>query len=157
DEIESIRQFAPQTQRSLQELEIIEITGTAVHRPGAEGNGQNSAALAYTGHFCDYLPGEAWTVLVESDDLSEQGKYYLERVPDARGLFSVPGVLRQLVRFPSVRLSALPAPTVEASCHLRVESIERFSGEVTKLRDELDTTAAGDRVLIACHNEAEVK
>src|SRR5205085_2021200 len=47
--------------------------------------------------------------------------------------------------------------SVEASCHLRVESVERFSGDVTKLRDELDTTTVGDRVVIACHNEAESK
>jgi transcription-repair coupling factor (superfamily II helicase) len=157
DELESIRQFAPHTQRSLRELESVEITGTATERPNTEGNGQASGSLAYSGHFCDYLPADAWTVLVESDDLEEQGKHYLERVPDPRGLFSMPGVFQKLLRFPSVRLSALPASTVETTCHLRVESIERFSGDVTKLRDELDTTAAGDRVLIACHNEAEVK
>src|SRR5207245_1014075 len=78
-------------------------------------------------------------------------------VPDSRGLFSVQGVFKQVLRFPNVCVSALPSPTVEAACHLRVESVERFSGDVSKLRDELDTTAAGDRVLIACHNEAECK
>jgi transcription-repair coupling factor (superfamily II helicase) len=157
DEIESIRQFAPYTQRSLQELERIDITGTAIERSHADANGKAADAIPYTGHFCDYLPPDAWTVLVESDDLAEQGKHYLERTADPRGLFSVAGVFQQLLRFPSTRLSALPAPSVEASCHLRIESIERFSGDVTKLRDELDTTAAGDRVLIACHNEAEIK
>src|SRR5262249_55598530 len=112
---------------------------------------------AYTGHLCDYLPADAWTVLIEPDDLHEQGKHYLERVADPRGLFSLPAVLGQLLRFPSVQESALPAATVETVCHLRVESVERFSGDVAKLRDELDHAAAGDRVLIACHNEAECK
>src|SRR5262249_25031034 len=59
--------------------------------------------------------------------------------------------------FPSVRLSGMPAPSVEATCHLRVESVERFSGEVARVRDELDTVVSGDRVLIACYNEAECK
>jgi transcription-repair coupling factor (superfamily II helicase) len=157
DDIESIRQFAPHTQRSLQDLGAIDVTGTALERSDPQANGKGPGAVAYTGHFVDYLPSDAWTVLVESDDLEEQGKHYFERVADPRGLFSVPGVFRQLVRFPSVRLSSLPASTVETTCHLRVESVERFSGDVTKLRDELDTTAANDRVLIACHNEAEVK
>jgi transcription-repair coupling factor (superfamily II helicase) len=157
DEIESIRQFAPHTQRSLQELQMVEIAGTSIDRAGTEGNGKPAGSIVYTGHFTDYLPADAWTVLVETDDLEEQGKHYLERVAEPRGLFSVRGVFQQLLRFPSVRLSSLPASTVETTCHLRVESIERFSGDVTKLRDELDTTAAGDRVLIACHNEAEVK
>src|SRR5205807_5054765 len=87
----------------------------------------------------------------------EQGKYYLERVPDVSGLFSLPSVFQQLVQFPSIRLSALPTPSAETTYHLRVESVERFSGDVTKVRDELDTTAADDLVLIACHNEAEKK
>src|SRR5207249_1886047 len=61
--------------------------------------------------------------------------------------------------FPSIRVTALPSPSVEATCHLRVESVEHFSGDVSRVRDELDGIAAGteQRVLIACHNEAEVK
>ncbi len=35
-------------------------------------------------------------------------------------------------------MSALPSPSMETTCHLRVESVERFSGDVTKVRDELD-------------------
>ncbi len=96
-------------------------------------------------------------VLVEPEDLSEAGKHYLERVSDPVGLFSVTGVMQQLLRFPSVTISALPRPSVEATCHLRVESVERFSGNIGRVRDELDAAAAGDHVLIACHNEAECK
>jgi transcription-repair coupling factor (superfamily II helicase) len=158
DEIESIRQFSPHTQRSLGELQSIELLGAGVEQPDGGGNGDRGASLvAYTGHFCDYLPADAWTILVEPDDLHEQGKHYLERVADPRGLFSVPAVFQQLLRFPSVQESALPAASVETICHLRVESVERFSSNVAKLRDELDDAAAGDRVLIACHNEAERK
>jgi transcription-repair coupling factor (superfamily II helicase) len=155
DEIESIRQFSASTQRSLAELESTELTGIEVQRPITESNGDGS--LTSTGHLCDYLPAESWTVLVEPDELDELGKHYLERVADPRGLFSVPGAFQQLLRFPSVKLSALPLPTVEATCHLRVESVERFSGDVAKLRDELDSATTDDLVLIACHNEGESK
>jgi transcription-repair coupling factor (superfamily II helicase) len=154
DEIESIRQFSPATQRSLGGLKSVELLGAEECDPSEKPTGCNPRS---SGHFCDYWPKDAWTVLVEPDDLTEQGKHYLERVADPTGLFSVPGVFKQLLRFPSVQESALPAPTVEAACHLRVESIERFSGDVTKLRDELDSAAVHDRVLIACHNEAECK
>jgi transcription-repair coupling factor (superfamily II helicase) len=154
DEVESIRQFSPQTQRSLQDLEHVELIGATVDRPNAETNG---SPILFTGHLCDYLPAEAWTYLVEPGDLQEQGKHYLERIADLRGLFSLPAVLQQLLRFPNVQASTLPTPTVEATCHLRVESVERFSGDVTKVRDELDGIAAGDQVVIACHNEAELK
>ena len=38
-------------------------------------------------------------------------------------------------------VSALPRPSVEAAAHLRVESVERFSGNVDRVRDELDAVA----------------
>ncbi|HEY7309405.1 MAG TPA: CarD family transcriptional regulator, partial [Gemmataceae bacterium] len=147
DEIESLRRFSPQTQRSLDQLGEVEIM--AVQAPSA-GAGQR-------GHFCDYLSEGSWTVLVEVEELREQGRHYLERVADERGLFSVEGVFGHLLRWPSATISALPSPTVEATCHLHVESVERFSGEVGRVRDELDAVAAHDVVLIACHNEGECK
>jgi transcription-repair coupling factor (superfamily II helicase) len=157
DEIESIRPFAPDTQRSQGDVPSAELMAAPSGSGDASVAADNGRRTTDHGHFCDYLPTEAWTVLVEPDDLDEQGRHYLERVADARGLFSVPGVFQQLVRFPSIRLSALPSTSVEATCHLRVESVERFSGDVTRLRDELDSIAPTDRVLIACHNEAESK
>ncbi len=147
DELESIRQFAPDTQRSLGDLNAIEIT--------AQSHGVQTGTLR--GHLADYLPPGSWTMLVEPSDLEEHGKFYLERVADPTGLFSIAGVFQQLLQFPSVYLTALPSSSLEATCHLRVESVERFSGDVTKVKDELDTAAAGDLVLVACHNEAEMK
>jgi transcription-repair coupling factor (superfamily II helicase) len=153
DEIESIRQFSPQTQRSLGQLDEAEITGLPAH--GAKAN--RSGHAPGRGHLCDYLPEDAWIALIEVEELREQGKHYLERVAEVTGLFSVEGVLEHLLRFPSVTISALPSPSVEVTCHLRVESVERFSGEVGRVRDELDAVAAHDVVLIACHNEGECK
>jgi len=153
DEIESIRQFSPDTQRSLSDVQAIEITASS---PGVRYSGPlGSEGDTLHGNLCDYLPPKSWTLLVEMGDLEEQGKAYLERVVDTTGLFSVAGVFKQLVQFPSIRLSAMPTPSVETTCHLRVESIERFSGDVAKVRDELDSAAADDFVLIACHNDAE--
>jgi transcription-repair coupling factor (superfamily II helicase) len=160
DEIESLRQFSVQTQRSLGDLQAVEITaGRAggVSPLSEPTQGVDTPRSPETGHFCDYLPADAWTVLVEPEDLQEQGKHYLERVADLTGLFSIPGVFQQLTRFPSVKVSALPSPSVEATCHLRVESVERFSGDVTRVRDELDALSESDEVVIACHNEAERK
>jgi transcription-repair coupling factor (superfamily II helicase) len=109
------------------------------------------------GHLAEYLPRNACVILIEPDDLREHGRAYLDRVADPVGLFSVAGTLQQLLAFPSVTVSALPSASVETIWHLRVESVERFSGNVTRIRDELDQVAAAERVLIACHNEAEVK
>jgi transcription-repair coupling factor (superfamily II helicase) len=151
DEIESIRQFQPQTQRSLATVPSVELlSDPATARAG------DSKALD-RGNLCDYLPNGSWTVLVEPEELRDQGKIYVERVGDVPGLFSIAGVFEQLLRFPSVNVSALPSPTVEATCHLSVESVERFSGDIKRVSDELDAVVASDRVLIACQNEAECK
>jgi transcription-repair coupling factor (superfamily II helicase) len=181
DEIESIRQFSPETQRSLGDVNGVEIAAGKSLLPsplmgeglGVRGNGQDSIAPSppaplprrgegsneadLRGHLCDYLPQQSWTMLVELGDLEEQGKHYLDRTTDVSGLFSIAGVMKQLVRFPSIRLSAMPSPSAETTFHLRVESVERFSGDVTKVRDELDRAAVNDLVMIACHNEAEQK
>jgi transcription-repair coupling factor (superfamily II helicase) len=154
DEIESLRPFSPQTQRSHGPQPAAELTALADTVASADGE---LKPVPMTGHLCDYLPAGSWTVLIELDDLTEQGKQFHERVPDPTGLFSVEGVFSQLVRFPSVRVSALPSPGIEAMCHLHVESVERFSGEVGKVRDELDAVAINDTVFVACQNEAECK
>jgi transcription-repair coupling factor (superfamily II helicase) len=149
DEVESLRQFSPATQRSLGAVEAAELMGM--------GNDPSSPSPLETGHLCDYLPPDSWTVLVEVEELRDQGQHFLQRLTDTQGLFSVAGAFQQLVRFPSVKVAALPSPTVEEACHLRVESVERFSGDVTRVRDELDAVAVHDQVLIACHNEGESK
>jgi transcription-repair coupling factor (superfamily II helicase) len=151
DEIESIRAFEPQTQRSQANVASVELMANPT--PTAS----DSAAPLDRGNLCDYLAPGSWTVLIEPEELQEQGNLYLERVGDAPGLFSIAGTFEQLLRFPSVRVSALPAPSVEATCHLSVESVERLSGDIKRVSDELDAAAVNERVLIACQNEAECK
>ncbi|HET6573163.1 MAG TPA: transcription-repair coupling factor, partial [Fimbriiglobus sp.] len=148
DEVESIRTFSAQTQRSLEKKSEIVILGVEEGAPQAHGRQS-------VGFVADYLPPGAVIALVEPDDLKEQGRHFFERVADATGLFTVEGAFAQLLRRPTVTVSALPRPSVEASVHLRVESVERFSGNVQRVRDELDAVAHSDRVLIACQTEAE--
>jgi transcription-repair coupling factor (superfamily II helicase) len=156
DEIDSIRLFSPTTQRSLGTQPQAELTSLPRAKADTETR-RNKDTETDRGHFCDYLPPGSWVVLVEPEDLQEASQHYLERVADPAGLFSVTGVFQQVLRFPSITVSALPHPSVEATCHLRVESVERFSGNVAQVREELDTAAGTDWVLIACHNEAESK
>src|SRR5262249_42361633 len=122
----------------------------------AGGEGFQPASPIPRGHLTERLPPDSWVVLVEPAELHEQGKFFLETVASVEGLFTVEGTFQQLVSKPNVTVSALPRPGVEAIAHLRVESVERFSGNVNRVRDELDAIARQDRVLIVCHNEAEV-
>ncbi len=152
DEIDSIRPFSPSTQRSLGDLDRSEWAAPAETSPS-----DNGSTAPPSGALTDYLPGDAWTVLVEATELAEQGRHYLDRISDPKKLFSISEAFARLLRFPSVTVSALPSPSVETTFRLHVESVERFSGDVNRVRDELDSVAANEHVMIACHNDAECK
>jgi len=144
DEIESIRRFDVASQRSLARLDAVDLT---LIDPSAAGRA----------HLADYLPEQSWVVLVEPGEIEEQGRHYLERVEAAEPLHGVPKVVRSLTRFPSVTAWGVAPASLEATCQLRIESVERFSGELGRVRDELDETSAGQDVFVVCQTEAEVR
>jgi transcription-repair coupling factor (superfamily II helicase) len=150
DEVESIRTFATGSQRSLESKEsvtLLEISDKAHGGPAA----------GLLGFFTDYLPANSRIALIEPGDLKEHAQLFFDRVADASGLFDTEHAFRHLLQFPNVAISSMPRPSIEASVHLRVESVERFSGNVHRVRDELDAVASGadSRVLIACQTDAE--
>jgi len=167
DEVESIRTFAVGSQRSLEtkkSVRLIGVEGAELGNAPSVADVPGSPALAgrvgpRTGHLTDYLPPDSWIVLSEPRELKEQVKNFHERVASTGDLFTPDATLANLMKRPNVVVSALPRPSVEASVHLRVESVERFSGSVHRVRDELDSIATGStsRVLIACQSEAEVQ
>ena len=157
DELESIRTFSTGTQRSLDKKAAVTLLGL---QGGAADKAHPSRRVGLEfdrGFLTDYLPPHSWVALVEPGDLKEQAKLFFERVGDPSGLFTAEGAFANLLRIPNVTVSALPRPSVEASVHLRVESVERFSGNVHRVRDELDAVGADgiSRVMIACQTDAE--
>ena len=76
--------------------------------------------------------------------------------PTRAGSSRVESTFERLIRFPRSRSrrwrpiagNDLPPPDRERRAVL---------GRATKVKAELDSAAAGDRVLIACHNAAEVE
>jgi transcription-repair coupling factor (superfamily II helicase) len=150
DELESIRTFATSSQRSLEKLPVVALMPASLNRETASGNTDS-------GFLTDYLPPQSRVVLVEPGDLKEQVKHFFDRVSDPTGLFTPEATLSNLLRVVNVTVTAMPRPSVEASAHLRVESVERFSGNVHRVRDELDAIATSNTqlVLIACQTDAE--
>ena len=47
--------------------------------------------------------------------------------------------------------------SLETTCRLKIESVERFSGDINRVRDELDEAGAGQEVFVVCQTEAEVR
>lgn len=144
DEIESIRRFEVASQRSLGALDAVDVTMLKSNFEGRE-------------HFTNYLPPDSWFVLVEPSELEEEGKRFLHRVEKPQDHFSVNATLKQIFRFPSVTAESVAGGSLETTCHLKIESVERFSGDITKVKCELDTAGIGQEVFLVCQTEAEVK
>jgi len=143
DQIESIRRFEVSSQRSLASLEAVDLT---MVKPGPE----------HQAHLADYLPASSWFLLVEPGDLEQEGTQYLHRLERPQDFHSVRSVLAAATRFPSVTAQAVASGSLETTCHLKIESVERFSGDIGKVRDELESAGAGQEVFVVCQTEAEV-
>jgi transcription-repair coupling factor (superfamily II helicase) len=147
DTVESIRRFEVSTQRSLETLKEIDITALEQRdqrsRPD-EGN-----------HFSTYLPPHSWFFLIEPHELQEEARHYRQRLDRPQDVHELDDVLASIYRFPSVTASAVASGSMEAECQLRIESVEWFSGDIGKVRDELDTVGLGYDVHIVCPTEAE--
>jgi transcription-repair coupling factor (superfamily II helicase) len=166
DEIESIRRFEISSQRSLEPLDAIDVTIV----------GESSLDQA---HLSDFLAAGSWFLLLEPMELEQQGRQYLERMEQPGGdstrsvgvspasskkggtpalrFHTVSDVLKQAFRFPSVAASAVAAASLETTCRLKIESVERFSGDINRVRDELDEAGMGQEVFVVCQTEAEAR
>jgi transcription-repair coupling factor (superfamily II helicase) len=144
DDVESIRCFDVATQRSLETLEATTIT-------------MLEPTTSDRAHFTSYLPENMWFMLVEPSELQEEGKFYLERMDRPQALHAVRATMEEIYKFPSVTASGVPAGSMETTAHLEFESVERFSGDIGKVRDELAKVSAGHEVFIVCETEAEVE
>jgi transcription-repair coupling factor (superfamily II helicase) len=144
DEIESIRRFEVSSQRSLDKLDSVEVT---ILPPGSREKA----------HLADYLPPQSWFMLIEPMDLTQQAEHYLQRLEHPDQLHDLASVMREIFRFPSVAASAVAVGSMETTCLLMVESVERFSGDINKVRDELDQAGAGQEVHIVCQTDAEAR
>jgi transcription-repair coupling factor (superfamily II helicase) len=144
DDVESIRRFDVATQRSLATLESTTIT---LLEPTASDRA----------HFTAYLPASTWFMLVEPNELAEEGKFYLERMERPQAFHAVRPTMEEIYKFPSVTASGVPSGSMETTAHLEFESVERFSGEIAKVRDELDKVSEGHEVFVVCETDAEVE
>ena len=170
-EVESIRKFDAESQRTVENLNAVDIaivspvdsatgdeesTGTSGVKKITAASKQATNSHLGGESLMDFLPDATWSVLSELSDLVAEGRQYLERMKDPRGLFSVDAVMAKLTLKPTVEVAPIAADGFDTSCHLQIESIERFTGPRAEVLNELaEVVGRQERVLIACHNEGE--
>ena len=144
EEIESLRSFDTVSQRSVAELDAIDLTALAAE----------AGATRHT-HLADLLPAGSCVALVEPGECGEEAKRFHQRLGDSAGLFTPDDVFARLHRFPSLALAAIPPSSLDATAALAIESVERFTGALDRVREELETVGRDQEVWVVCPSEAE--
>lgn len=143
DEIESLRSFDTVSQRSIAAIEAIDLTALA-----ADARDDRRCWLT------DILPADSWWGLVEPAELAEEGKRLASRLPEGTTL-TIEDLFSRVYRFPSVTLSAIAPASLEATAQLAVESVERFTGQLDRVCQELDSVGKDQEVWIVAPTAAE--
>jgi len=143
DEIESLRTFDTVSQRSIAPIDAIDLTALTT----AASGGRRS-------WLTDILPADSWWGLVEPAELVEEANRLRSRLPEA-GTLSCDELFSRIYRFPSITLSALAPTSLEATAQLAVESVERFTGQLDRVCQELDTVGKDQDVWVITPTAAE--
>ncbi len=144
DQVDSLRRFEVSSQRSLETLQSIDVTALIPSEHDRR-------------HLNAYLADGSWFLLSEPSEIEEEGRHFLDRLDRPARFFTVSDALQQVYLYPSVTAASLSATSFETTCHLRFESVERFSGEMNKVRQELDNATDGQEVFVVCQNDGEAQ
>ncbi len=148
DEVESLRQFDPGTQRSITDINQVEITVL-----------DNSSLQ--DGHLADFLPADTVVLFCEPEQLEKHAQRYRERSPDSETIFQWDEVRKSLAPFANATASKLAPGAFDNKFSLPVESIEQFSGDIGEVKlqvDRLTRDAAGNEfdVYVVASVEGEI-
>jgi transcription-repair coupling factor (superfamily II helicase) len=140
DEIESIREFSSDTQRSTATLNSVEIS--VLRR--AEGGA--------TAELIDFLPKNSWILINDLVRTQEAAERFLAHRDTQT---TVHDLWRKVNDFGWGEVAPLCQSGYDQMWRMPVESVERFSGEVERVAQELERVAKTDRVVIVVDNQAE--
>ncbi len=140
NEVESIRRFDAETQRKLEDLDRSRADDCGARKELATDVGGSPAedkaplnGRAAEESLIDSLPAGTWIALCELGDLVEEAKNVPRADSKIRGACSPsPTTLTRLTQFPSLTIAAIAGDSYDTTCHLRIESIERFQGPRTE-------------------------
>ena len=140
DEVTSIRQFDIESQRSLRHVEAVEVTALLPHT-------EQAASLI------DYLPEKTTMLLIEPEQLQVAAADYLARVEGAENHFSYNQLFKRFGNRPLITAETIA--TSSNSFTLPMQSVERFTGDIARVKQQLDQWAEDAEIDLVCTTEAE--
>ncbi|MBN1766092.1 MAG: transcription-repair coupling factor [Sedimentisphaerales bacterium] len=125
DQIESLRHFDLDTQRSQDDLASIAITGC-----------ENITQGGRAGQFLDYLPDNTLIIIEDSTEVHEVGRMFLQRLSDHKGIYPVEAVLRAAAKFDTLYINRFSAGCCQTRVNLKAQSVQRFEGAMAREKDQ---------------------
>ncbi|MEM9410547.1 MAG: transcription-repair coupling factor [Planctomycetota bacterium] len=143
DEIESIRYFHVNTQRSDQEIDQVELTLLSAEFPASD-------------HLANFLPGDTLVLTLEPEESSQRANTFINQYPHPKKLHSWDAARKSLAKFPTATASRLSTGELGNTAKMPVESIEKFSGDFSEIRTELDRIGEGCDLHIVVRTSGEI-
>jgi len=149
DEVESIRTFDIESQRSdarLESCEVVALTGRQVAQ----------AAEAAPRSLADFLPRGAWVCVHEPLEVQDRADKAVEQLGEKEQLIGFDTLLASLSRFPTLHTHSLYTGAQEGAEAFDVHSTQVFDGQIAGICTELDRLArANGPVVVFCANVGE--
>lgn len=107
DELESLRRFDVESQRTIETLNEVSVTvcrmGTLA-RPEST-NDAGSGKSAQPTSLADHLPAGSWIAIIELPELIDEARQYRERLSETTGLAEIAQVIARLTDFANVTVA----------------------------------------------------
>ncbi len=144
DEVESLRYFDLDTQRSSATLSEVSLSSCRV-----------PVATEESTYFFDYLPRETVVVLEEAGELAEVGRLLRERLGEQARLWDIESVLGRAGAFDTVYVNRFASGICSASVGLGGESVQRFENRGRESLGEIVEVSGEEEVFFFCENAAQ--
>ena len=144
DEIESIREFNPQTQRSLRPTKAVEITTL-------------SQGFDERDHLASFLPEDAWILMMYPEEVQTEAQQFLKLVPRPEEMLSLSDVQAQLMTRSFATAAEFTLGLTDTHCRLPIETVGRIDGDLAEIRNNLDQFAAGYESFVIARSTGEIE
>ncbi len=153
DTIESIREINLDTQRSMQQLEKVDVVSTVC------GGAKEQREV-----FINILPKDTIIIFEEPTDCEEVARVFTERLGGTNRLYGWEDIYRAAAEFTQLHISRFAAMRTEDFLKVDIRSVQQYEHKATSLwaghkaaLEELIQEAKKDkRVLLYCESQAEI-
>lgn len=156
DEIDSIRKFDLNSQRSIESIQEVEIAAVGLPDDefASEDSLQHDDVASGFGPITDYLPDDTLVIVVDPHDCQLSGDALLDRTDDHSGFIDYRSLIASMSHLPIVTASTL-SEGAETTIDLRSTSADGFALALDETQSRIDTVAAGHRIILVGDTPAD--